>query len=69
MPVENPYIYLGQLITFFYFLYFILVVFFGFIENFSSNGIIAMGYFGTTNKKNRNKNNLIVFISILFLLV
>ena len=53
MPVENPYIYLGQLITFFYFLYFILVVFFGFMENFSNNGVTVRGsrvYFGTTNK-------------------
>lgn len=34
MPVENPYIYLGQLITFFYFSYFILIIYISSFENY-----------------------------------
>ena len=33
MPVEDPYIFLGQLITFFYFLYFIIIIFINILEN------------------------------------
>jgi hypothetical protein len=33
MPVEDPYIFLGQLITFFYFLYFITIIFISILEN------------------------------------
>jgi hypothetical protein len=57
MPVEDPYIFLGQLITFFYFLYFIIIILIGILEN-------TTPAIGSSFKTNNLKYSVIALTSI-----
>jgi hypothetical protein len=58
MPVEDPYIFLGQLITFFYFLYFIIIIFINILENVINPNI------GSSCKTDNLKYSVILLTSV-----
>ena len=80
MPVENPYIFLGQLITFFYFSYFILVIYISLLENYyySTGGSSNLHFFlsafveSFTGKLKKNLFSgfflLLIFLYLIFIL-